>query len=74
MAWSQDDLATAANVGNSTVRDFEKGRRVPNDESLAAIRNALEKAGVEFIPTRSGKGVGVRCRLEGIGKANGNTG
>jgi transcriptional regulator with XRE-family HTH domain len=62
VAWSQDQLAKHASVGNSTVRDFEKGRRFPLDENLAAIRAALEKAGVEFIPARSGKGAGVRLR------------
>jgi hypothetical protein len=30
--------------------------------ALNAIRRALEDAGVEFIPARSGKGVGVRLR------------
>jgi transcriptional regulator with XRE-family HTH domain len=60
--WSQDQLAKRARVGNSTVRDFEKGRRVPLDENLIAIRSALEEAGVEFIPAKSGKGVGVRLR------------
>jgi ribosome-binding protein aMBF1 (putative translation factor) len=62
--WSQDQLAKKAGVGNSTVRDFEKGRRVPLDDNLAAIRRALEEAGVEFIPAKSGKGVGVRLRKE----------
>ena len=61
-AWSQDQLAEQAGVGNSTVRDFEKGRRVPLEENLTAIRRALEDAGVEFIPAKNGKGVGVRLR------------
>ena len=62
LAWSQDQLAKQADVGNSTVRDFEKGRRAPLDENLIAIRSALEDAGVEFIPAKNGKGVGVRLR------------
>jgi transcriptional regulator with XRE-family HTH domain len=62
VAWSQDQLAARAGVGNSTVRDFEKGRRVPIDDNLAAIRRALEEAGVEFIPAKGGRGVGVRLR------------
>ena len=64
MAWSQDQLAKHAGVGNSTVRDFEKGRRVPLDDNLTAIRRALESAGIEFIPAKGGKGVGVRLREE----------
>jgi len=62
IGWSQDQLAKHAGVGNSTVRDFEKGRRVPLDDNLTAIRRALEGSGVEFIPAKSGKGVGVRLR------------
>jgi ribosome-binding protein aMBF1 (putative translation factor) len=61
--WSQDQLAKHAAVGNSTVRDFEKGRRVPLDENLTAMRRALEDAGVEFIPARGGKGAGVRSLI-----------
>ena len=64
LTWSQDQLAARAGVGNSTVRDFEKGRRVPIDDNLTAIRHALEKAGVEFILANHGKGVGVRLREE----------
>jgi transcriptional regulator with XRE-family HTH domain len=59
--WSQSELATRANLGLSTVRNFEKGRRVPSVNNLAAIRQALESAGIVFIP-ENGEGAGVRLR------------
>lgn len=46
--WSQLDLAKAANLGLSTIRDFEKGRRVPTHNNLRGIRIALEEGGVEI--------------------------
>ena len=46
--WSQDDLAAAAHVSQSTVRDFEKGRRIPIANNLEAIRAALEARGIGF--------------------------
>jgi transcriptional regulator with XRE-family HTH domain len=62
--WSQSDLASRANLGLSTVRNFEKGRRIPTINNLAAIRQALESAGIIFIP-ENGEGPGVRLRKSG---------
>jgi transcriptional regulator with XRE-family HTH domain len=62
LKWSQRQLADESGVGLSTVAEFENDKREPWLGNLAAIRRALEDAGVEFIPARSGKGVGVRLR------------
>lgn len=59
--WSQEELAASSHLGLSTIRDFEKGRRVPTHNNLAAIQRALEAAGIEFIPENGG-GVGLRLR------------
>ena len=56
---SQSCLAKLANLGLSTVVDFEKSRRRVSDGSLDAIRAALQKAGVVFV-SENGDGPGVR--------------
>ena len=60
--WKQTDLAAAAGIALPTVKRYETGARTPIPVLLAAIRRALEDAGVEFIPAKGGKGVGVRLR------------
>jgi DNA-binding transcriptional regulator YiaG len=46
---SQPELAKAASVGVSTVRDFEAGRRAPMLQNLKAIQAALEARGIGFV-------------------------
>jgi len=63
LKWSQRELADTSGVALSTVADFENDKREPWGDNLAAIRRALEDAGVEFIQAKKGgKGVGVRLR------------
>ena len=59
--WSQTELASRSNLSESTIRDFEKGRRVPSTNNLAAVVRAFETAGLEFIPENGG-GAGIRFR------------
>jgi hypothetical protein len=46
--WTQDRLATEAQVSLSTVKDFEAGRRTPIANNMGAMQGALEAAGIEF--------------------------
>jgi transcriptional regulator with XRE-family HTH domain len=61
LGWNQGELAARATVARQTVVDFERGARVPYPNNLAAIRTALEAAGVEFI-AENGGGPGVRLK------------
>ena len=57
----QAGLAKRASVSRNTIVDFEKGKRTPGANDLAAIRSALEAAGVLFVDEDS-DGPGVRTR------------
>jgi hypothetical protein len=58
---TQPQLASEAGLGLSTIVDFEKKRRRVSAESMLAIRDALVRAGIEFIEENGG-GSGVRLR------------
>jgi transcriptional regulator with XRE-family HTH domain len=54
-------LADGAMITRGVIVDFEKGRRVPTRNNLAAIQRVLEEAGVEFT---NGDSPGVRLRTK----------
>lgn len=58
---TQPELAKAANLGLSTVVDFERSRREVSDEANGKMGATLERMGVEFLDENGG-GVGVRFR------------
>ena len=50
LAWSQQELSKKAGIAASTVADFERGHRTPVPHNAEAMRSALEKAGIRFLP------------------------
>jgi hypothetical protein len=56
-------MAKRANVSLSTVRDFEMGHRTPIPVTIAAMRRAIESAGI-MLMEEEGKAVGIRLWRE----------
>jgi transcriptional regulator with XRE-family HTH domain len=67
LEWSQEQLAEAAGVGLSTVRDVESERRPLDTSAAAEIRRALENENVIFVAGNPDAGPGVRF---GAGRPN----
>ncbi|MBR0774577.1 helix-turn-helix transcriptional regulator [Bradyrhizobium diazoefficiens] len=61
LGWSQSELSKASETATKTIADFERGAREPYARTLADVKAAFERAGVEFI-AENGGGRGVRLR------------
>lgn len=63
LRWSADDLAKKARIGVATVRraEAQDGEITATVANTSAMREALEAAGLEFIPENGG-GAGIRFR------------
>jgi transcriptional regulator with XRE-family HTH domain len=59
LGWTQQTLADRALVAVNTVRAIESRRPYPKPDSVSAVRRALEKGGIVFLP-RGTLGEGVR--------------
>ena len=57
--WSRDQLVEASGVPKRTLVRLEQSETTPHSRTLAAIRTALEAAGVEFT---NGDAPGVKLR------------
>ena len=63
-SWSGEGGMVCRGLGQSTVIDFEKERRIVSAQAIGAIQVALEAHGIELIHENGG-GVGVRLRKKG---------
>jgi hypothetical protein len=60
LGWTQFRLALLARISLQRVSSFEVGAKA-SFKTVAAVQEALEGAGIEFIPENGG-GAGVRLR------------
>jgi transcriptional regulator with XRE-family HTH domain len=61
IGWTREQLADASGITERNLARIETDEVKPRVSTQAAIRRALEAAGVEFIPENGG-GAGVRLR------------
>jgi DNA-binding XRE family transcriptional regulator len=47
--WTQAELAQKVRVALRTIQDFENNRRTPLAIVRSSIKQALERAGIEFV-------------------------
>jgi hypothetical protein len=61
LGWSSERLGPRCGTSHTSIRLFEDNFRPLSPERLAALREVLEQAGVEFI-AENGGGLTVRMR------------
>ena len=59
LGWSQLELAKRASVSLRTVQAFEKGETAPIANNIAAMRRALQEAGIRLVFDRTGIAAGI---------------
>jgi DNA-binding transcriptional regulator YiaG len=59
LGWSQEDFARRSNVAVNTVRNFERGQKPLHPNSVAAMRLAIEAAGVRLVFDKRGRAAGL---------------
>lgn len=63
LGWSQEELSKRAKVGQSTLKDFESGKRTPIRNNLEALRSALEAAGIGLLFDEVGRPHGITAAI-----------
>jgi len=63
LGWSQVELAKRANLSVGTVRNFEQGLKVPVPNNIAAMRRAIEAAGIQLVFDDAGIATGILRRV-----------
>ena len=48
LGWSQDQLATAADVGKQAIARWELGQTTPHESTVKRIVDVIDSRGVEF--------------------------
>ncbi len=63
LKWSRVKLVEASGVAEQTIINFERGRHKPQAAKNAALKRALEEAGITFLEANE-DGPGIRMREE----------
>ena len=63
LGWSQEELAKHARISQSTLKDFEGGKRVPMRNNLEALCSALNAAGISLLHDEQKRPYGITAAL-----------